>query len=159
MLATVEAVKLKPSAVELVDDVILDATKGNHSQVQNRFFLSGEPTHILIIQFEGNDAGILEKKIERLKDRLRERKLCYSYPVVKKADEIQKVWDLRKAGLGLLMGLGKESRTPAFCEDTAVRVKDLPDYVSDVQEILKKHANRRFQRLSNSCSFPLYGPI
>lgn len=139
MLATVEAVKLKPSAVELVDDVILDATKGNHSQAQNRFFLSGEPTHILIIQFEGNDAGILEKKIERLKDRLREKKLCYSYPVVKEADEIQKVWDLRKAGLGLLMGLGKESRTPAFCEDTAVRVQDLPDYVSDVQEILKKH--------------------
>ena len=46
---------------------------------------------------------------------------------------MQQVWDLRKAGLGLLMGLGKDSRTPAFCEDTAVRVTDLPNYVQDVQ--------------------------
>ncbi len=139
MLATIEAVKLKPSAVELVDHVILDATKSNLAQKQNRFFLSGEPTHILIIQFEGDDAGILEKKVERLKDRLRDKKLCYSYPDVKDPDDIQKVWELRKAGLGLLMGLGKESRTPAFCEDTAVRVKDLPAYINDFREILEAH--------------------
>lgn len=139
MLATIEAVKLRPSAVELVDHVILDATKSNLAQKQNRFFLSGEPTHILIIQFEGDDAGILEKKVERLKDRLRDKKLCYSYPDVKDPEDIQKVWELRKAGLGLLMGLGKESRTPAFCEDTAVRVKDLPAYINDFQEILDAH--------------------
>ena len=67
MLATVEAVKFKPSAVELVDSTILDATKGNRAQVNNRFFLSGKPSHILIIQFEGNDQGIIEKKVERFK--------------------------------------------------------------------------------------------
>src|SRR5699024_3901945 len=49
------------------------------------------------------------------------------------------VWHLRKAGLGLLMGLGSEGRTPTFCEDTAVRVEDLPDYVDDFQKILDKH--------------------
>lgn len=139
MLATVEAVKLKPSAVELVDHVILDATKGNQTQAQNRFFIAGEPSHILIIQFEGDNEGILEKKIDRLKERLREKKLCYSYPTIKMEDDIQKVWELRKAGLGLLMGLGKESRTPAFCEDTAVRVKDLPAYIRDFKEILEDH--------------------
>ena len=37
------------------------------------------------------------------------------------------------------MGLGKELRTPAFCEDTSVRVKDLPSYIKEVQEILKDH--------------------
>ena len=50
-----------------------------------------------------------------------------------------KAWELRKAGLGLLMGLGKEARTPAFCEDTAVRVKDLPDYVKEFEKLLRKH--------------------
>lgn len=139
MKATVEAVRFKPSAVELVDNVILDATKKNHAQAQNRFFLSGEPTHILIIQFDGDNESIIEKKIERLKDALREKKLCYSYPVVKEEDDQQKVWELRKAGLGLLMGLGKDSRTPAFCEDTAVRVKDLPEYVAEFEEILEKY--------------------
>lgn len=139
MKATVEAVRFKPSAVELVDNVILDATKKNHAQAQNRFFLSGEPTHILIIQFDGDNESIIEKKIERLKESLREKKLCYSYPVVADEADQQKVWELRKAGLGLLMGLGKESRTPAFCEDTAVRVKDLPEYVLEFEEILEKY--------------------
>lgn len=137
LLATIEAVKLKPYAVELIDHVILNATKGNQAQKQNRFFISGEPNYILVIQFEGNNAEILEKKIELLKDRLREKKLCYSYPTIKDEEEIQKVWELRKAGLGLLMGLGKELRTPAFCEDTSVRVIDLPSYIKEVQEILK----------------------
>lgn len=52
---------------------------------------------------------------------------------------MQRVWDLRKAGLGLLMGLGSESRSPTFVEDTAVRVEDLPDYVLEFQEILDRH--------------------
>ena len=122
-----------------IDHVILNATKGNQAQKQNRFFISGEPNYILVIQFEGNNAEILEKKIELLKDHLREKKLCYSYPTIKDEEEIQKVWALRKAGLGLLMGLGKELRTPAFCEDTSVRVKDLPSNIKEVQEILKDH--------------------
>ena len=139
MLATVEAVKLHPSAVELVDRVILDATKGNISQKPNRFFLKDDPDYILIIQFEGDNESILNKKVERLKERLKEQKLCYSYPVISKPEEMKKAWELRRAGLGLLMGLGKEARTPAFCEDTAVRVKDLPEYVKEFEKLLRKH--------------------
>lgn len=139
MLAAVEAVKLHPSAVELVDRVILDATKGNIAQKQNRFFLKGEPEYILIIQFEGDNESILKKKIERLRERLKEKKLCYSYPALSDPEEMARAWEVRKAGLGLLMGLGKEARTPAFCEDTAVRVKDLPEYVKEFQRLLRKH--------------------
>jgi FAD/FMN-containing dehydrogenase len=62
MLATVEAVKWEPAAVELVDDIILDATKGNIEQRKNRFFLDGEPDCILIIQFEGDDTAGLAKR-------------------------------------------------------------------------------------------------
>ncbi len=52
---------------------------------------------------------------------------------------MNRVWELRKAGLGLLMGLGTDSRTPAFCEDTAVRVEDLPNYIDEFQLIMEKH--------------------
>ena len=37
MHATVKLLK-NPSAVELIDDIILDATKNNLEQVENRFF-------------------------------------------------------------------------------------------------------------------------
>lgn len=139
MLATVEIVKWKPAAVELVDDVILDATKGNIEHRKNRFFLDGEPKCILIVQFDGDDLEVLNKKAADLSRKLQELNYGYSHPVVNNPDEVTRVWNLRKAGLGLLMGLGKESRSPSFVEDTAVRVEDLPDYVQEFQEILNKH--------------------
>lgn len=139
MLATTEAVKLKPAAVELVDHIILGATKGNIEQSKNRFFLEGEPRYILIIQFEGNSKQELIEKATELTDKLSTLNLGYAFPVVSKEEEMNRVWELRKAGLGLLMGLGTESRSPAFSEDTAVRVEDLPEYMEDFQQILTKH--------------------
>lgn len=137
--ATVEAVKYQPSAVELVDDIILNATKGNIEQRKNRFFLEGEPKCLLIIQFEGNDKDELREKAETLQKRLQDSNLGYTCNIFDKEDEMNRVWDLRKSGLGLLMGLVSDEKSPTFSEDTAVRVIDLPAYVKDFQKILKKY--------------------
>lgn len=139
MVATVEAVKWQPAAVELVDDIILSATKGNIEQRKNRFFLEGDPACLLIIQFEGDDEEDLAAKASELARKLKEQKLGYAHPVLTEQQLMTRVWDLRKAGLGLLMGLGSESRSPTFVEDTAVRVADLPDYVKEFKEILARH--------------------
>lgn len=139
MLATKEAVRLNPSAVELIDHIILDATKANIEQNKNRFFLDGEPKYILIIQFEGDQESELSEKALALTSILKEKDLGYSSPIVSQIEKMNQVWELRKAGLGLLMGLGTDSRTPAFCEDTAVRVIDLPDYIEEFELILKNY--------------------
>lgn len=142
MKATVLAVEEEPSAVELVDHIILDATKGNLEQQQNRFFLKDDPNYILIIQFEGNSEADLKRRAERLIQRLKDAELGYVFPILENSDERERVWELRRSGLGLLMGLGKDSRSPTFSEDTAVRVKDLPEYVKDFKNILHKHDTR-----------------
>lgn len=139
MEATVEAVTYDPAAVELVDHIILEATKGNIEQRKNRFFLDGDPHAILIIELDGDNREELLKKAEKLRDRLSEMGLSETTPIIEDTEDIKKVWDLRKAGLGLLMGLGSDQRSPSFCEDTAVRVRDLPAYVDDFQEILDKY--------------------
>lgn len=139
MRAAVEIVGFQPAAVELVDHIIMDATKGNIEQRKNRFFLEGEPRYILITQFEGNDQDELHEKAQELASALKEKSLGYAYPVITDSDKMKQVWELRKAGLGLLMGLGKDGRSPSFCEDTAVRVQDLPEYVKEFRAILEKH--------------------
>src|SRR6056297_2893928 len=139
MRATVEIVKWNPSAVELVDDIILNATKGNIEQSRNRFFLDGEPKCILIVQFEGDDLDDLEKHSAGLASKLKDLGLGYAHPFLSEPDKMKRVWDLRKAGLGLLMGLGRKSPSPTFVEDTAVRVEDLPDYIAEFQQILDSH--------------------
>src|SRR5699024_8254144 len=139
MEATVEIVKRDPAAVELVDDIILDATKGNIEQSKNRFFLQGEPKCILIIQFDGDNINKLQKKAENLKKILADSGHTSASPIIREPDKIDRVWDLRKAGLGLLMGLGADDPTASFCEDTAGNVPDLPGYISEFQKLLKKY--------------------
>jgi FAD/FMN-containing dehydrogenase/Fe-S oxidoreductase len=139
MLATVEAVKYEPSAVELVDDIILNATKGNIEQSRNRFFLEDDPACILIIQFDGDNEAEVENKAIELAQKLKSLSLGYAYPVLTDEEKMARVWNLRKAGLGLLMGLGSDNRSPTFVEDTAVRVEDLPAYVKEFQEILNRY--------------------
>lgn len=139
MKATVEIVKWKPAAVELVDDIILNATKGNIEQRKNRFFLEGDPKCILIVQFEGDDLAELESHAAGLAQKLQSLNYGYAHPFLSDEDEMRRVWDLRKAGLGLLMGLGSDNPSPTFVEDTAVRVEDLPDYIREFQQILDNH--------------------
>lgn len=139
MVATNEAVNYDPAAVELVDHIILDATKSNLEQKKNRFFLEGDPECILIIQFEGNDYEELLDKAESLRQALTDRQLSTAAPLLTDVNKVDRVWDLRKAGLGLLMGLGADAKSPTFCEDTAVRVQDLPDYIDEFQAILNKY--------------------
>lgn len=137
--ATVEIVKEDPAAVELVDDIILNATKGNIEQRENRFFLDGDPKAILIVQLDGDNKEELAEKAKKLSRKLQKQGLSKATPIITDDDKMERVWNLRKAGLGLLMGLGSEGRTPTFAEDTAVRVPDLPDYIDDFQQILDKH--------------------
>ena len=139
MVATVEAVKYNPAAVELIDRIIMDATKGNIEHRKNRFFLESDPECILIIEFMGDDRAELLEKATELAAVLKTKKLGHSHPIFTDPEKIYRVWELRKAGLGLLMGLSSDSKSPTFVEDTAVRVQDLPEYVADFRKILKKH--------------------
>src|SRR5690606_14610322 len=139
MLATVEAVKHETAAVELLDDIIIDATKLNIEQSRNRFFIVGEPKAVLIMQLEGDNLANLHQNAQVLSDTLTELGLGYDYKVITDSDEMNRVWELRKAGLGLLMGTWAESRTPEFIEDTAVRVEDLPAYIEEFEAIMKDY--------------------
>lgn len=139
MLATVEAVKYDLGAVELIDDIIIGATYLNIEQSRNRFFIAGEPKAVLIMQIEGDDLDALHEKAQKLTQALKQLKLGYDYKVLSDADEMNRVWELRKAGLGLLMGTWAESRTPEFIEDTAVRVQDLPDYIEEFEQLMKQY--------------------
>lgn len=136
MRATVTAVSFQPSAVELIDYHILEATKENSEQNRNRFFLQGEPKFLLMIECLGDsEEEVLDKarKIEA------DMTSAYSCPILSEPTEIKRAWDLRKAGLGLLMGKVSNEKTPTFAEDTAVRVQDLPDYITEYQRIMKKY--------------------
>ncbi len=137
-LANLVALKFKPSAVELTDDRILELTKDNLSQKRNRFFLDGDPGAITMVEFARDTEEEVEAVTNDLIKALRKEGYGYSYPVVRGKD-MSKVWDLRKAGLGVLGNMKGDGRTVSLVEDTAVKVEDLPAYMDDFAKLLARY--------------------
>ncbi len=136
--ANLLALKHGPVSIELIDKVIVACTKENIEQRKNRFFIKGEPEAILLIEFAEASLEKVKEKAFLLVEALKGEGMGYHYPLVTGAD-INRVWALRKAGLGLLSNVKGDAKPVAVIEDTAVRAEDLPDYIEDFQAILQKY--------------------
>lgn len=135
--ANLIALRHKPSAIELMDGDILELSKGNKEQQKNRFFVEGTPAALLITELRADSWSELDKKVDSLENDLLESGLVYKCTRVY-GDEVAKVWNLRKAGLGILGGMKGDAKPMGVIEDTAVAPRLLPMYMRDLRELLDK---------------------
>lgn len=133
------ALKHKPTAIELMDDIIMNCTKDNIEQRKNRFFIQGDPKAMLMIEFACETEEELLGKARKLEDDFKSKKLGYHFPLVQGNDKIKQVWDLRSAGLGLLSNIPGDKRSTTVIEDTAIAPEYLSAYMEDLDSILKKY--------------------
>lgn len=136
--ANLIALRYKPEAVELMDNVILELTKNNIEQRKNRFFVQGDPGAILIVEFARNSREEIEDLARDMEAEMRAAGYGYHFPIVY-GSEIKKVWELRKAGLGVLSNMPGDAKPVSVIEDTSVSPEKLPDYIDEFQKILKKY--------------------
>lgn len=136
--ANLIAVKYPISASELIDHYILECTKNNIEQQKNRFFVQGDPGAILVVEFARNSREEIVAIAKQCEEEMRAAGLGYHFPLLFGADS-KKIWNLRKAGLGLLSNLPGDEKAVPVIEDTAVDVQDLPAYIREFNEILNKH--------------------
>ena len=134
--ANLIALQFNPSASELMDHYILECTKANPAQSLNRFFVEGDPGAILVVELRSDLAEDLAAQAMACEKAMRAAGLGYHFPFVTGGD-VKKVWDLRKAGLGLLSNLPGDEKAVAVIEDTAVDVNDLPAFIAEFNEILQ----------------------
>lgn len=135
--ANIEALKFNPDSVELIDHYILECTKENREQSKNRFFVKGDPQAILAVEFLRDSPEEIDAIAQKMEALMRSKNLGYHFPVVY-GDDTNKVWALRKAGLGLLSNIPGDAKAVAVIEDTAVDVNDLPQFIDDFNAILKE---------------------
>jgi FAD/FMN-containing dehydrogenase/Fe-S oxidoreductase len=136
--ANLIALKYMPAAVEMMDNKILELTEGNLSQRNNRFFLEGNPGAIVIVEFAFNTAEEIDRRATEMISDLKKAGLGYSYPIVRGSD-IARVWELRKAGLGILSNMKGDAKPVAVIEDTAINVEQFTDYIEDIDKMLASH--------------------
>jgi hypothetical protein len=136
--ANLLALQHAPTAIELMDNVILSLTKDNLLQQRNRFFVQGDPGAILMVEFAEHEEDAIRQKAERLEQTMKAAGYGYHFPLITGAD-VNKVWALRKAGLGVLSNMKGDAKPVSVVEDTAILPEDLPAYIADFKQLLNKY--------------------
>ncbi len=134
--ANLTALKFEPYSIELMDRTILELTRENIEQRKNRFFVKGNPGAILIVEFAEESMDAVRGKATAMESTMRNEKLGYHFPMVT-GQQMSQVWDLRKAGLGILNNMPGDTKPVSVIEDTAVLPELLPQYIADFDKILK----------------------
>ncbi|MFP4619784.1 MAG: FAD-binding and (Fe-S)-binding domain-containing protein [Bacteroidales bacterium] len=136
--ANLIALEHNPGTVEMMDHHILELTKNNRDQQKNREFVKGDPEAILIIEFARESKDEIERIHREMVHDFQKAGYGYYFPLIHEP-EASKVWNLRKAGLGILSNMKGDAKPVSIIEDTAVNVEALPDYMADFQKILNQY--------------------
>ena len=124
---------------EMMDDTILDCTKTNREQAKNRFFIVGEPKAVMMFEVGSYESmEDAEKQADALVADLEKNNFGYALPKIYGTD-IDKINELRKAGLGLLGSIVGDNKAADSIEDTAVELSDLPNYIADFSAMMARH--------------------
>ncbi|MBL9216463.1 MAG: FAD-binding protein [Opitutaceae bacterium] len=134
---TLIAMRHRPYGCELIDRHILECTKANLEQAKNRFFVQGDPGAVLVVELRHEQRAALEAEFRALEAEFRAAGLGYAFPVLW-GDDSNKVWDLRRAGQGLMMNVPGDAKPREVVEDTAVAVEDLPDYIAEFDGLMRR---------------------
>jgi len=133
--ANLIALRYEPRAVELMDSTILSLSATVESQKRNRFFIEGEPGALLLVEFAAENRDEITAMVAGMETEMRAGGLGYAFPTVWGAD-VKRVWDLRKAGLGILSNVPGDAKPISLIEDCAVAVEKLGDFVNEIEEML-----------------------
>jgi FAD/FMN-containing dehydrogenase/Fe-S oxidoreductase len=136
--ANLIALEYKPGAVELLDDIVLQAAKQNIEQLKNRFFIQGDPKAVIVVEWARETKEEIEKIANEMEIQMRNAGFGSHFPRLWGA-EINAAWTLRKAGLGLLANVPGDPKAVACIEDTAVDVHDQAEYAAEFAQIMAKY--------------------
>jgi FAD/FMN-containing dehydrogenase/Fe-S oxidoreductase len=143
MAAAEHIVRLDPTAVELVDRTMIDLALANPAfRSTMASALTRDPAAILLVEFAGDAKAPLGERLARLGELMGDVGLPGS--VVEMVDDgaQKRLWDVRKAGLNIMMSLKGDGKPVSFIEDCAVPLAHLADYTDALTEVFARHGTR-----------------
>ncbi len=131
------------TAVELVDRTMIDLSLQNPAFAPTiKTALVGEPDAILLVEFSGTSKADLLPKLKQLVELMGDLGLPGS--VVEMTDDApqKNLWEVRKAGLNIMMSLKGDGKPVSFIEDCAVPLESLAEYTDALTQVFRKHGSR-----------------
>jgi len=140
MDAAQHIVRLGPTAVELVDRTIMELARDIPLYRQTiDSFVQGRPEALLLVEFAQEDQAENLRQLGQLGELMAD--LNAKASVVEVIDPAQQkaIWDLRKAGLNIVMSMKSQGKPVSFIEDCAVPLEHLADYTQRLTDVFAKH--------------------
>ena len=127
-----DILETRPSASELLDKHLIDLARAQPEWAKRLHFVDGDPEAVLLTEFYGVDERELSAKLDALERHLRNR--GWQGTVVKLLNPTRQkdVWDVRKAGLNILMGRRGDYKPVPGIEDVSVPQDKLADYLEKI---------------------------
>jgi FAD/FMN-containing dehydrogenase/Fe-S oxidoreductase len=143
MDAAQHIVKLQPTAVELVDRTMIELAReiGTFRATVDQF-LKGEPDAILLVEFAGPDSANNSRQLRRLATLLSDLGFPDSVVQITEAKLQREVWEVRKAGLNIMMSMKGDGKPVSFIEDCAVPLEHLAEYTRRLTEVFTQHGTK-----------------
>ncbi|MDQ6916667.1 MAG: FAD-binding protein [Pseudomonadota bacterium] len=136
-------VKLGPTAVELVDRTMIELARANPAfRAIIDAALIGEPDAILLVEFAGADAAAHAKSLSRLDELMADLGLPGAVVAMTAPQAQKELWDVRKAGLNIMMSMKGDGKPVSFIEDCAVPLEHLADYTDRLSEVFRRHGTQ-----------------
>ena len=129
----------RPYAMESTDKMVLNLARGNIEQSRRLGFVQGTPDSLLMVEYAGESEAEVRDQVDKLEALRKREKIGYAATLAFKPEEVKAIWGVRKAGLGLLLGIKGDKKPIAFVEDTAVAPAKLPEFIRRFREIGRAH--------------------
>jgi FAD/FMN-containing dehydrogenase/Fe-S oxidoreductase len=143
MEMTQHIVALGPVAVELVDRTMIDLSRSipAYAGIVKRF-LKGEPDAVLLVEFAGDTLDVQQRKLRDLVALMGDLGLPNSVVEIVEADFQKDVWEVRKAGLNIMMSMKGDGKPVSFIEDCAVPLEHLAEYTARLTRVFEAHGTK-----------------
>ncbi len=129
----------RPYAMESTDKMVLNLARGNIEQSRKLGFVQGNPDSLLMVEYAGETEAEVKDQVYKLEELRKREKIGYVSTQAFKPEEVKAIWGVRKAGLGLLLGIKGDKKPIAFVEDTAVAPAKLPEFIKRFREVVSRH--------------------
>ena len=143
MEAPQHIVKLGPAAVELVDRTMIGLARGNPAfRATVDQCVKGDPDAILLVEFAGDERDEQLRRLKQLVELMGDLGLPGSVVEVTDPALQRDFWEVRKAGLNIMMSMKGDGKPVSFIEDCAVPLEHLAEYTDQLTRVFEKHGTK-----------------
>jgi FAD/FMN-containing dehydrogenase/Fe-S oxidoreductase len=136
-------VALEPTAVELVDRTMIELSRGIAAfRATIDKTVRGEPDALLLVEFAGEEQAPQRASLQALTELMDDLGLPGSVVGIVDEKWQRDVWEVRKAGLNIMMSMKGDGKPVSFIEDCAVPLEHLADYTARLTEVFARHGTR-----------------